>query len=284
MFQQSLPYYKHHPYDVPRWYQRIGYICWLPQNTRMQQSEKYNPRNTYMHVHEHIKNQGYIIAPPFSWPQLATDVQPGVQQWEPVRWSCSTGYVSVTNTLENQLFPIFQRACRCSRSWFRQNRSLAVTCGHSLRRSLAVTCGLSPLRSLAVTCGHSRSGHLRSLAVTRAAVTCGHLRSLAQRSLAGTRGQLPQRSLGINCARWYFGYARETEGIDAQGRLTASGCKWPRLTSSSCSGCASLAGMERSAWRKMAQIFQAQWRKCVYIFRGCARGSCYYVLFCLSVC
>ena len=91
-----------------------------------------------------------------------------------------------------------------------------------LLQSLAVTRSGGHLRSLAVS---RPCGHLRSLAVTRAAVTCGHLRSLAQRSLAGTRGQLPQRSLGINCARWYFGYARETEGIDAQGRLTASGCK-----------------------------------------------------------
>ena len=104
-------------------------------------------------------------------------------------------------------------------------RSLAVTRSGGHLRSLAVSRPCGHLRSLAVTRAAVTCGHLRSLAVFRAAVTCGHLRSLAQRSLAGTRGQLPQRSLGINCARWYFGYARETEGIDAQGRLTASGCK-----------------------------------------------------------
>ena len=41
----------------------------------------------------------------------------------------------------------FQRACKCSRNWFWENRPLAVTC---------------PLRSLAATCGHwvGLVGHL----------------------------------------------------------------------------------------------------------------------------
>ena len=119
---------------------------------------------------------------------------------------------------------IFQGSRIGGGEFFRERADVAeVDFGKiGLLRSLAVTRSGGHLRSLAVS---RPCGHLRSLAVTRAAVTCGHLRSLAQRSLAGTRGQLPQRSLGINCARWYFGYARETEGIDAQGRLTASGCK-----------------------------------------------------------
>ena len=72
----------------------------------------------------------------------------------------------------------WQRACKCSRNWFLENRSLAVTCSR---------------RSLAVTCGHF-GGHLRSLA------SGGHLRSLG-RSLAVTRSRWSlRRSLAVTSA------------------------------------------------------------------------------------